>query len=209
MRHWFPDDLADPFERLPHHVAGRTLRAHLTDAVPYGIRPHRRHRWTTRFAKASRHMQPGSPFRHHGTSLLFPHRQITHPVLPHAQESVVENHVSIEAPPKLAPLDEPGYRDADSLITMRIGCHRMQQLGTDNSDASLSGRHRRQTRSRVGSASPVSRSSAHATGRGRTKSSPNSADRGNASPYLSADETQIPRWPELTATGSRYVHTVV
>ena len=134
MRHWLPDDLADPSERLPHYVAGRAFRSHLTNAVPHGIRPHRRHRWTARLAKALRPMQPRSPFRHRDTGLIFPHRQMTHPVLPHGQESVVENHASIEAPPTSAPPDERGYRDADGLITMCIGCHRMQQPDTDNWD---------------------------------------------------------------------------
>ena len=135
MRHWLPDDLADPSERAPHHVAGRALRAHLTYSVPYSIRPHRRHPWTARFAKAPRPMHPGSPFRHRDTGLMFPHRQVTHPALPHGQESVVENHASIEAPPKPAPPDERRYRDVDGLITMCIGCHRMQQPGTDDWDA--------------------------------------------------------------------------
>ena len=61
--------------------------------------------------------------------------QVTYPALPHEQESVVENHASIKAPPTSAPPDERGYRDADGLITMCIGCHRMQQPGTDNWDA--------------------------------------------------------------------------
>lgn len=134
MNHWFPDNWTDPSERLPRHVAGRPLLAALPHPLPPGIGSHRRHQ-TARLAPAPLPMQPRRRLRRHDAGLIFRNQRLTHPVLPHGQESVAENHPSFEAPPKPAPPDQRGYRDVDGLITMCVGCHCFQQPGTDNWDA--------------------------------------------------------------------------